>query len=241
VLPRRAWADERCSPLVVEGFRSQQGPGSVETPSVERYGRTGKAVDRDGRAKVKNRKVLRLFILTAFFCVAALLAVLAFSTGSPRSDITVSVRPSPSDWRIGTGYINFGPPNKRPRYFQLGPFVMTWGMKAIAEEFMRQVFVPLGTNSLTAGTLLYNPTTTQQWAKVLNVQDEFEFEDGTNCPGVLIERKNGTEWVPRASLNKILIQEGHWQGHRDSILTQTYFLRLVAFGEAARRRGLFFI
>jgi hypothetical protein len=65
----------------------------------------------------------------------------------------------------------------------------------------------VGTNALTAGDRLFNPATKRELWKVLAVESQHEFEDGTERDGVLVRDlvSGGKAWVPRTNLNKALL------------------------------------
>jgi len=69
---------------------------------------------------------------------------------------------------------------------------------------------PVGTNALAVGDRLFDPTTKRELWKVLGVELQHEFEDGTEREGVRVrDAVNGGEaWVPRTNLSKALVSQG---------------------------------
>jgi hypothetical protein len=88
-------------------------------------------------AALKKRSPKQLAIATAFATLFLGIFFFGYYSPSGQSDVSFAFNPSPREWQIGTGYLNFGPPNLRPRYTQIGPFVFYRGMAAVAEEFMK--------------------------------------------------------------------------------------------------------
>jgi hypothetical protein len=66
---------------------------------------------------------------------------------------------------------------------------------------------PVGTNSLLVGDRLFDPVTMRELWKVLGVERDHEFEDGTEREGVRVRDlvNNGEAWVPRTNLSKAMV------------------------------------
>ena len=64
----------------------------------------------------------------------------------------------------------------------------------------------LGTNQVHIGENLYHPNG-YHVGKVIQLDDWYEFPDGTNRPGVLVRATNHYEtWIPREKMNKLMVQ-----------------------------------
>jgi hypothetical protein len=73
-------------------------------------------------------------------------------------------------------------------------------------QFIEPPLVPVDTNILAPGALLFDQATKRVWAKVIEIDNFYEFPDGSVRPGVLVRTKNGSEWVPGDGLRKFLME-----------------------------------
>ena len=68
--------------------------------------------------------------------------------------------------------------------------------------------IPLGTNSLKVGALLYNPKRTNEvlWV-VQDINPTYEFPDGEIRPAVKVRSESNriSTWIPRENLRSVLV------------------------------------